>query len=269
MEAKQTIYISLPMSGQMDTVQERLNAATAYAEKRFPGYRTVTPAELAALADEAHGAATPYSQPTGAYLSLDIAFIVERADAILLCPGWEKSKGCTVEKATAEAYGKEVLYMETHKQDTMPASKPIYKAGDVVRYLDENTVYISGEGMVDGVHVFVVDIIMSGKLHKSQYIHDYEITRRANGTEIDEFNERLHTFPEGYRKHYSKTTKQIVNWYEKYDRVIVENDDKDGMLVDLFLTYHRPNTKEPFYCLLGDYNKCIPFNEENRKKYNL
>jgi len=29
-----------------------------------------------------------------------------------MCPGWENSKGCKVEKFTAETYGKEVLYMK-------------------------------------------------------------------------------------------------------------------------------------------------------------
>ena len=35
-------------------------------------------------------------------------------DAILMCPGWdwEKSRGCLVEKYTAEIYKKDIFYME-------------------------------------------------------------------------------------------------------------------------------------------------------------
>lgn len=38
-------------------------------------------------------------------LGLDLAWICAEADAVALLPGWQKSKGATAEKATAEALG--------------------------------------------------------------------------------------------------------------------------------------------------------------------
>lgn len=49
----------------------------------------------------------PYSQLMGK----DIAALLE-CSAILLCKGWEKSKGCRLEKATADIYDLEVLFEE-------------------------------------------------------------------------------------------------------------------------------------------------------------
>jgi Domain of unknown function (DUF4406) len=40
----------------------------------------------------------------------DLWFITQRADAIFLLKGWEKSKGALAEKATAEALGLAVYY---------------------------------------------------------------------------------------------------------------------------------------------------------------
>ena len=43
-------------------------------------------------------------------LSADTKYICEEADAVVLLPGWEKSKGACAEKALAEALGLEVFY---------------------------------------------------------------------------------------------------------------------------------------------------------------
>lgn len=45
-------------------------------------------------------------------LGSDLAYICSTADAIAMLPGWERSRGAQAEKATAEALGLEVMYLD-------------------------------------------------------------------------------------------------------------------------------------------------------------
>ena len=107
---KKKIYISLPIAFQEDTVYERNDAAKEYLKKKYKKYEWVSPIDSNHIDDEALGNHLAIER-TAFYMGRDIEQVI-LCDAILMCPGWENSKGCKVEKYVAETYGKEVLYMK-------------------------------------------------------------------------------------------------------------------------------------------------------------
>ena len=107
---KKKIYISLPIAFQEDTVYDRNNQAKEYLNKYYKHYDYVSPIDSNHIDDEALGNHLAIER-TAYYMGRDIEQVI-LCDAILMCPGWENSKGCKVEKFTAETYGKEVLYMK-------------------------------------------------------------------------------------------------------------------------------------------------------------
>ncbi len=107
---KKKIYISLPIAFHEDTVYKRNECAKTYLQMKFPKYDYVSPIDTNHIDDEALGNHLAIER-TAYYMGRDIEQVI-LCDAILMCPGWENSKGCKVEKFTAEIYGKEVLYMK-------------------------------------------------------------------------------------------------------------------------------------------------------------
>lgn len=102
----QVVYISIPITGREDTYDARLELAIREVKTAFPDAAIVTPKDVA---DEL--VKKGISEPTEAdYLSADIWTIMTHATDIYLCRGWAKSKGCTVEIAAANAYGKSIHY---------------------------------------------------------------------------------------------------------------------------------------------------------------
>lgn len=108
---KKKIYISLPIAFQEDTVYQRNQEAKDYLWNKYCNlYEWVSPIDSNHIDDEALGNHLAIER-TAYYMGKDIEQVI-LCDAILMCPGWENSKGCKCEKYVAETYGKEVLYMK-------------------------------------------------------------------------------------------------------------------------------------------------------------
>lgn len=104
------IYISLPIAFQEDTVYERNDEAIKYVKEHYKNYDYLSPINYNHIDNDALGNHLAIEQ-TAYYMGRDIEQVI-LSDAILMCPGWENSKGCKCEKFVAETYGKEVLYMK-------------------------------------------------------------------------------------------------------------------------------------------------------------
>lgn len=104
------IYISLPIAFQEDTVYQRNQESKEYIKQHYPEYEWISPIDNNHIDDEALGNHLSIDR-TAYYMGRDIEQVI-LSDAILMCPGWENSKGCKCEKFVAETYGKEILYMK-------------------------------------------------------------------------------------------------------------------------------------------------------------
>lgn len=112
------VYIGGPMRGIPEFNFPAFHAAAV--KLRAEGWYVFNPAEKD---NERHGTDISKGNVTGdesiaakehgfnlrEALALDLEFICKEADAIALLPGWEKSKGATAEKATADALGLEII----------------------------------------------------------------------------------------------------------------------------------------------------------------
>ena len=98
------VYLSFPIRGQEDTVFERNEKYKKWASKEFPGFEIYSPI------DENHIGETELKthcdpKETARYMGKDIEAVI-LSDIVVLFPGYEKSRGCTVEKCAAETYDK-------------------------------------------------------------------------------------------------------------------------------------------------------------------
>ncbi|HEX6940219.1 MAG TPA: DUF4406 domain-containing protein [Longimicrobiales bacterium] len=95
------IYLAGPMSGIKAHNFPAFHARAA--ELRVQGYDVVNPAEL----DDGDA-----SKPWEHYMRRDLALLVT-CDAVALLPGWQASRGATLEVHVANALGMPVLDAET------------------------------------------------------------------------------------------------------------------------------------------------------------
>lgn len=102
-------YIAGPMTGIPEYNAPAFRVAAA--NLRAQGVEVISPVEM----DEADGldieaeAAHNGDWDWARALARDIAVIIQDADAVVVLPGWTKSRGAFLETATAYAQGKPVL----------------------------------------------------------------------------------------------------------------------------------------------------------------
>lgn len=103
------IYISLPMSGQEDTIWERYVKAELELKKKFGNDIEIKGPYN--IRDFKAPENFEYDRDWCYYMAKDVEDLL-RSDAIYLTKGWSKSKGCRVEKAISIEMGKEIIYAE-------------------------------------------------------------------------------------------------------------------------------------------------------------
>ena len=92
------IYISLPISDRPAS-ESRQHADLVKAALSRAGHCPVSPFDVYA------GHCPDYFD----HLCADLRTLAD-CDAILLCDGWQFSKGCRIERTFAEEYGKELMF---------------------------------------------------------------------------------------------------------------------------------------------------------------
>lgn len=110
-----TVYVAGPMTGIPEYNAPAFRRAAA--ELRMRGFHVISPVELdemdgVSLEAEAASATTLLSSPGWDWaraLARDIKVIIQRADAVVVLEGWERSRGAFLETATAYALGMPVL----------------------------------------------------------------------------------------------------------------------------------------------------------------
>ncbi len=93
-------YIAGPMSGIKDYNYPAFNAKAA--ELRAQGEEVINPAE--------NDAEIGPDQPWQVYLRRDLILLAERCDKIVLLPGWENSKGASLERLVGAKLGMTIVY---------------------------------------------------------------------------------------------------------------------------------------------------------------
>ena len=104
-----TIYISLQMSGQEDTIWKRYVKAELELKNKFGDSIEIKgPCNIRDFKEPEN---FEYDRDWCYYMAKDVEDLL-RSDAIYLTKGWSKSKGCRVEKAISIEMGKEIIYAE-------------------------------------------------------------------------------------------------------------------------------------------------------------
>lgn len=112
------VYLAGPMTGVPHFNYPAFNEAAA--QLRADGHEVFNPAEhdittfgkdISNPAGSAEQAAAEHGFDRRAALKADLTWICEKADAIALLPGWERSSGARAECALASALGLQTMHV--------------------------------------------------------------------------------------------------------------------------------------------------------------
>ena len=95
------IYISGQISG-LPLDEAKAKFQTVETKLKAQGYETVNPLKNG----------IPDNEAWEVHMAADIVLLLD-CDAIYMLPGWESSKGATLEKNIAERTGKKIIHYET------------------------------------------------------------------------------------------------------------------------------------------------------------
>ena len=102
---RESIYISIPISGLSESVQ-RAKAGMVAQMLREMGYeKVINPFIISDWLKNSMKREPTYDE----YLDADIA-VLRGCTAIYMCEGWSKSNGCKIERQEAINAGLEVIY---------------------------------------------------------------------------------------------------------------------------------------------------------------
>lgn len=100
-----TIYISLPITDRESDARERADLMKSALSRA--GHKPVSPFEVYA------GHKPEYID----HLVSDLR-VLYSCDAIMLCDGWQFSRGCRIERTFAEEFGKQIMYENQPEADS-------------------------------------------------------------------------------------------------------------------------------------------------------
>ena len=114
------VYIAGPMTGIPQFNFPAFDAAAENLRTMFAsdGLVVISPAEMddpdtraAAMSspDGAPGSGTASDETWGDFLSRDVKLVADVVDAVMVLPGWERSKGARLEVYVAQTVGKPIL----------------------------------------------------------------------------------------------------------------------------------------------------------------
>lgn len=102
---KDYVYVSGPMTGIKDNNEPAFNRATAALRRK--GYKVVNPAEY-----DKSGQLLSWAD----CLRRDLTLMCEKCSSVALLPGWEKSRGATLEVYVAEKLGMRVALVKSYRR---------------------------------------------------------------------------------------------------------------------------------------------------------